>query len=93
MEGTGQSAALPPQETPAPQQAPGSISLELPQDLVIAAAQMLDRPPQMVLQALAQVIGQMVMRGLGVRVIPPPRQDGIVVARGMPPPPRLVVRP
>lgn len=75
----------PPQQPP--QGGPLSVNVELPMDLIMGAAQFLQRPPEAVGQVIVTVIGQMVMRGLGVRVGPPPRQDGILVARGMPPPP------
>ncbi len=80
----------------AQQQQPGSINVEMPQDLLLVASQALQRPPELVLQVLGGVIAQMVIRGLGVKVGPPPRQDGILVARGMPPAPPVgprVVRP
>jgi hypothetical protein len=71
---------------------PVAINIELPDDIVLAAAASLQRPPQHVLQVLAGVIGQLIVRGIGVRVGPPPRQDGIVVAKGMPPVGQKLVR-
>lgn len=72
------------QEAPPPQ--PMAMHVELPQDLLLFAAQTLQRPPEAVAQVLAQVIGQMVIRGLGVRVGQPQQQaPGIAIARGMPP--------
>ncbi len=81
----GEAAAQEQPQKPAAGTVPGSINVELPNDLVMAAAQALQRPPEAVLQVLGGVIAQMVVRGIGVKVGPPPRQDGIIVARGMPP--------
>lgn len=73
----------------APAQVPLQMHLELPNDLLLGASQALGVQPQAMAQVLANVIGQMVARGLGVRVGPPPAASHIAIARGMPPAPRI----
>lgn len=75
-----------PEQPPAAQQVPVNLQLELPNDLLMGAAQALQRPPEAVAQVLMTVIGQMIVRGLGIRVGQPPPQSQIAIARGMPPP-------
>lgn len=69
---------------------PMALNVELPQDLLAFAAQSLQRPVEAVAPVIAQVVGQMVIRGLGVRVMQPQQQPpGIAIARALPPTPRM----